>query len=287
MNLELKHPIAFFDLETTGITVGTDKIIEIAIIKVDTNGNEEKYQQRFNPGIAIPQESIDIHGLTNEMLKDEPAFESKVDEIIAFLDDATLAGFNSNRFDIPMLLEEILRAGKELDMTNRKSIDVQTIYHKKEPRTLAAAYQFYCDQELENAHAAMADTAATFEIFKAQLEKYEDLAQNNVEELADYSAQGNFKIGDFAGRLVRDEKNRLLINFGKYKGQIVQEVLVKDPSYYNWMMNGDFPLFTKALMTQEMDAVKASGKLQKKVPKKEKPVDMNQKLEQLKKKFNA
>lgn len=287
MNLELENPIAFFDLETTGITVGSDKIIEIAIIKIDGEGKEETYQQRFNPGMKIPQESIDIHGLTNEELKDEPLFEEKADEIIAFLGEATLAGFNSNRFDIPMLLEELLRAGKQLNMTKRMSIDVQTIYHKKEPRTLAAAFEFYCGQKLENAHSAMADTKATYEIFKSQLVKYDDLPKNNIEELADYSAQGNFKIGDYAGRLVRDEKNRLLINFGKYKGQVVQEVLLKDPSYYNWMMNGDFPLFTKALMTQEMDALKASGKLQKKAPKKPKKEDMSSKLEQLKNKFNS
>lgn len=287
MNKDLNSPIAFFDLETTGITVGTDKIIEIAIIKVDAEGNEERYEQRFNPEMQIPQESIDIHGITNDDLIDEPIFSEKADEIIEFLGDCALAGFNSNRFDIPMLLEELLRAGKELDMSKRKSIDVQTIYHKKEPRTLGAAYKFYCNQEIDNAHSAMADTQATYEVFKAQLNQYEDLSTQSLEELSDYSAQGNFKIGDFAGRLVRDKENRLLINFGKYKGQIVQEVLLKDPSYYNWMMNGDFPMFTKALMTEEMNELKASGKLQKKHPKQKKPQDMSQKLDLLKKKFNS
>ena len=296
MKLNLKRPVVFFDLETTGINIAKDKIVEIAILKVSPDGSEESYTQRFNPEMDIPAEISEIHGITNEMVKDSPTIKDGADKIISFIGDADLAGFNSNRFDIPMLLEELLKAGKELNMTDRKSIDVQTIYHKKEPRTLSAAYKYYCNEDLVNAHSAEADTNATYAVLKAQLEKYDDV-ENDVDFLAEFSTQGGVKVGDFAGRLLRDKEDRLLINFGKYKGQIVQDVLLKDPSYYSWMMKGEFPLFTKNLMTQEMDIVKKSGKLasqQKNTKPKSKPAfkkkpktNMDDKLDLLKKKFNA
>jgi DNA polymerase-3 subunit epsilon len=303
MNLKLEKPVVFFDLETTGINVTNDKIVEIAILKISPDGSEESFTQRYNPGIDIPVETSEIHGITNAMVKDSPSFEEGADKIISFIGDADLAGYNSNRFDIPMLLEELLKIGKEFDMTTRKSIDVQTIFFKKEQRTLSAAYKFYCGEELVNAHSAVADVKATYEVLKSQLDKYDDL-ENDAEFLAEFTVQGGAKIGDFAGRLVKDKEDRLLINFGKYKGQVVEDVLLKDPSYYNWMMRGEFPLYTKHLMTIEMNKVKTSGKLSQKpnppkaksvhakkaVPKKvvkKKTEDLGAQLDMLKQKFNS
>jgi len=247
MNLELKNPIAFFDLETTGIDVTKDRIVEIAIIKVHPNGKEEEKTLRINPTIPIPKESSKIHKIYDEDIKDAPTFKAVAKEIATFIEGCDLAGFNSNRFDIPLLAEEFLRAEVDIDMRKRRMVDVQTIFHKMEQRTLVAAYKFYCNESLENAHAAMADTKATYEVLKAQLEKYDDL-ENDVDFLSKFST--HHKHADFLGRIIINKKDEEVINFGKYKGQTVESVFAKDPGYYGWIMNADFPLYTKKVFTE-------------------------------------
>ncbi len=247
MQLNLKNPLVFFDLETTGINIVKDRIIEISYVKVHPNGKEESKTRRINPGMPIPPESTAIHGITDDDVKDCPTFKEIAKSLASQIEGCDLAGFNSNRFDIPMLVEEFLRAGVDIDLNRRKFVDVQTIFHKMEQRTLAAAYKFYCDKELENAHTAEADTMATYEILKAQLDKYPDL-ENDIHFLSKYSSFTNNV--DFAGRMVYNEKGEEVINFGKYKGQLVSEVLQKDPGYYSWIMNGDFPLNTKKMLTE-------------------------------------
>ncbi|SDT97028.1 DNA polymerase-3 subunit epsilon [Polaribacter sp. Hel1_33_78] len=245
MNLDLKKPIVFFDLETTGINIANDKIVEISILKVFPNGNKESKTWLVNPEMEIPQGSIDVHGITNEKVATEPTFKelaSKVNEMIAGCD---LAGFNSNRFDIPLLAEELMRAGIDFDMKNRKAIDVQVIFHKKEQRTLSAGYQFYCEKELEGAHGAEADTNATYEILLAQLTKYKDIG-NTVDALSEYSTHG--KRADFAGFILMNEEDQEIFSFGKYKGRTVVEVLKENPGYNNWIQNADFPLYTKKVL---------------------------------------
>ena len=247
MNLKLKNPIAFFDLETTGIDVTNDRIVEIAIIKVHPNGKEEEKTLRINPTIPIPKESSKIHKIYDEDIKDAPTFKAVAKEIATFIEGCDLAGFNSNRFDIPLLAEEFLRAEVDIDMRKRRMVDVQTIFHKMEQRTLVAAYKFYCNESLENAHAAMADTKATYEVLKAQLEKYDDL-ENDVDYLSKFST--HHKHADFLGRIILNKKDEEVINFGKYKGQTVESVFAKDPGYYGWIMNADFPLYTKKVFTE-------------------------------------
>ncbi len=247
MNLELKNPIAFFDLETTGIDVTKDRIVEIAIIKVHPNGDEEEKTLRINPTIPIPKESSKIHKIYDEDIKDAPTFKAVAKEIATFIEGCDLAGFNSNRFDIPLLAEEFLRAEVDINMRKRRMVDVQTIFHKMEQRTLVAAYKFYCNESLENAHAAMADTKATYEVLKAQLEKYDDL-ENDVDFLSKFST--HHKHADFLGRIIINKKDEEVINFGKYKGQTVESVFAKDPGYYGWIMNADFPLYTKKVFTE-------------------------------------
>ena len=245
MNLELQKPIVFFDLETTGINIATDKIVEISILKVFPNGNKESKTWLVNPEMEIPKDSSEIHGITNEKVAAEPTFKelaSKVSEMIAGCD---LAGFNSNRFDIPLLAEELMRAGIDFDMNDRKAIDVQVIFHKKEQRTLSAGYQFYCGKELEGAHGAEADTNATYEILLAQLDKYEDIG-NNVDALSEYSTHG--KRADFAGFILMNDKDQEIFSFGKYKGRTVEEVFKENPGYNNWIQNADFPLYTKKVL---------------------------------------
>ena len=248
MELNLKNPLIFFDLETTGIDIVHDRIVEISFIKVYPGGKEECKTRRINPEIPIPPESTAVHGITDEDVKDCPTFRAIAKSLAAQIEGCDLAGFNSNRFDIPLLVEEFLRAGVDVDLSKRKFVDVQTIFHKMEQRTLSAAYKFYCNKSLENAHAAEADTRATYEILKAQLDRYPDVLQNDIKFLSEYSCFT--KNVDFAGRVVYDENGEEVINFGKYKGRPVENVLQNDPSYYDWIMNGDFPLNTKKVFTE-------------------------------------
>ncbi len=247
MQLNLKNPLVFFDLETTGIDIVRDRIVEISYIKVYPNGKEETKTQRINPGMPIPPASTAIHGITDDDVKDCPHFKEIAKTLAAQIEGCDLAGYNSNRFDIPMLAEEFLRADVNVDLTKRKFIDVQTIFHKMEQRTLSAAYKFYCNKSLENAHTASADTMATYEVLKAQLDRYPEL-ENDVTFLSKFSSFNNNV--DFAGRMVYNDKGQEVFNFGKHKGQLVTEVFASDPNYYAWMMNGDFPLNTKQKLTE-------------------------------------
>ncbi len=247
MQLNLKNPLVFFDLETTGIDIVKDRIVEISFIKVYPNGKEETKSRRINPEMPIPPASTAIHGITDEDVKDCPTFREIAKSLASQIEGCDLAGYNSNRFDIPMLAEEFLRAGVDIDLTKRKFIDVQTIFHKMEQRTLSAAYKFYCNKSLENAHSATADTMATYEVLKAQLDKYPQL-ENDVNFLSKFSSFN--KNVDFAGRMIYNDNGEEIFNFGKYRGQLVTEVLAKDSNYYDWMMKGDFPLNTKQKLTQ-------------------------------------
>lgn len=247
MQLNLKNPIVFFDLETTGINIVKDRIVEISFVKVHPNGKEETKTRRINPEMPIPPESTAIHGITDEDVKDCPTFKEIAKSLATQIEGCDLAGYNSNRFDIPLLAEEFLRAGVDIDLNRRKFIDVQTIFHKMEQRTLSAAYKFYCDKSLENAHTAEADTMATYEVLKAQLDRYPEL-QNDIDFLSKYSSYTNNV--DFAGRMVYNDKGEEIINFGKHKGRLVEEVLKTDLGYYEWMMKGDFPLNTKKKLTE-------------------------------------
>lgn len=248
MKLNLKNPLVFFDLETTGTNINTDRIVELSYLKVYPNGNEESKTMRINPEMHIPEESSSIHGIYDEDVVDCPTFKEVAKLLAKEIEGADLAGFNSNRFDIPLLAEEFLRAGVDIDLSRRKFIDVQVIYHKLEQRTLSAAYKFYCDKELEDAHTAEADTRATYEVLKAQLERYQTVLKNDVAFLSEYSSFN--RNVDFAGRIVYDENNVPMFNFGKYKGKSVVDVLKRDPGYYAWMMQGDFTLNTKQVLTK-------------------------------------
>ncbi|GAB7086783.1 3'-5' exonuclease [Marinifilum fragile] len=247
MNLNLKNPIAFIDLETTGINVAKDRIVEICIVKVSPNGDEEVKTYRVNPEMHIPAHASAVHGIKDEDVKDEPTFKELGKNIAKYLEGCDLAGYNSNRFDFPLLAEEFLRADIDFDMRKRKFIDVQTIFHKMEQRTLSAAYRFYCNKELEGAHGAEADTKATYEVLKSQLDKYDSL-ENDIEFLAKFSTQN--KNADFAGFIIIDDKGVERFNFGKNKGKTVEEVLEQQPGYYGWVMNSDFPLYTKKILTE-------------------------------------
>jgi DNA polymerase III subunit epsilon len=246
MNLNLKNPIVFFDLETTGLSMVTDRIVEIAILKVHVDGQEETKSMRINPGMPIPKQSSDIHGITDSDVKDCPMFKDVARGLANFIDKCDIGGFNSNKFDIPLLAEEFLRAGIDIDFNKRKMVDVQTIFHKMEKRNLEAAYKFYCDKTLENAHSAEADTIATYEVLKAQLDRYPEL-QNDIDFLANFSSHN--RNADFAGRIIFNDKNEEVFNFGKYKGRKVEEIFDTDTGYYGWMMNGDFALNTKNVIT--------------------------------------
>ena len=249
MKLNLCNPIIFFDLETTGLDVSTDRIVELCYIKVEPNENEETCSMRINPERHIPEESSNIHGITDEDVKDCPTFKQVAAKLWHTFEGCDLAGFNSNKFDIPMIVEEFMRAGIDIDLSKRKFIDVQNIYHKMERRNLVAAYKFYCGKDLTDAHSAIADTKATYEVLQAQLDKYPDELQNDIQFLSDFSRMGNNI--DFAGRFVYAEDGVTeMVNFGKYKGKTVKEVLAKDPSYYSWMMRGDFTMNTKQVLTK-------------------------------------
>ncbi|PLX07814.1 MAG: DNA polymerase III subunit epsilon [Marinilabiliales bacterium] len=247
MNIELRKPIVFFDLETTGINITTDRIVEVSLLKVLPNGTEQLKTYRVNPEMPIPAESTAIHGISDEDIKDAPTFKMIAKELASFIEDSDLGGFNSNKFDVPLLAEEFIRADTSIDLKKRRFVDVMVIFMKKEPRNLSAAYKFYCDKNLEDAHTAEADTKATFEIFKSQLEKYSDLGKS-IDEVSSFSSHN--RNADFAGRLVYDEEENILINFGKYKGKKLSDVLKKDPSYYDWVQKADFPLYTKQVFTR-------------------------------------
>ncbi len=247
MQLNLKNPIVFFDLETTGVDTSRDRIVEISTVKVFPNGEKEVKTRRLNPEMHIPEEATAVHGITDEDVANEPPFRAIAKSLAAYLEGCDFGGFNSNKFDVPVLMEEFLRAGVDVDFKNRKFIDVQNIFHKMEQRTLEAAYKFYCDKALDNAHSAEADTMATYEVLMAQLDRYPEL-QNDVAYLADFSARG--QSADYAGRILYNEKGEEIFGFGKYKGRSVADVFREEPSYYSWMMNGDFPLYTKKVITE-------------------------------------
>jgi len=248
MKLNLKNPLIFFDLETTGTDTAKDRIVEISYLKVHPNGKEEVKTKRINPGIPIPPSAIAIHGISDDDVKDCSTFRQIAKSLADQIEGCDLAGFNSSRFDIPLLVEEFLRAGVDIDFSKRKMIDVQVIFHRKEPRTLEAAYKFYCDSDLTDAHSAEADTKATYEVLKAQLDKYPDL-ENDMEKLAkEFSAYNNNV--DLAGRIVLNDNGVEVFNFGKHKGKPVAEVLKNEPSFYAWIMDADFPLNTKQVLTK-------------------------------------
>lgn len=246
MKLNLTKPICFFDLETTGTNISKDRIVEISILKVYPDGKEESKTWLVNPEMKIPKEVIAIHGITDEDVKDKPAFKEIAKEIHNFLKDSDLGGFNSNRFDIPILAEEMLRAEVDFDMKNRVSVDVQTIFHKMEQRTLSAAYKFYCDKNLDEAHSAEADTKATYHVLKAQLEKY-DILENDTKFLAEFSSRKQY--ADFAGFISYNKKGEECFAFGKHKNKRVVDVMEDEPGYFGWLLNADFPLYTKKVLT--------------------------------------
>ena len=246
MNLNLTKPICFFDLETTGINISKDRVVEISILKVYPDGKEESKTWLVNPEMDIPAEVTAIHGIRNEDVADKPTFKELAKEINNVIKDSDLGGFNSNRFDIPLLAEEMLRADMDFDMKSRVAVDVQTIFHKMEQRTLTAAFKFYCDKSLEDAHSAEADTMATYEVLKAQLDRYENL-ENDTTFLADFSSRK--KLADFAGFIAYDKEGDECFSFGKHKGKKVTEILEKEPGYFGWLLSADFPLYTKKVLT--------------------------------------
>lgn len=247
MELKLTKPICFFDLETTGTNVAKDRIVEIAILKVYPNGNKESKTWLVNPEMEIPAEVIAVHGISNEKVANEPTFKQLSKEIYNLIKDSDLAGFNSDRFDIPLLAEEMLRADVDFDMKSMVSVDVQTIFHKMEKRTLGAAYKFYCDKDLTDAHSAAADTNATYEVLKAQLDRYPEL-ENNVKKLSEFTTRKQSL--DFAGFIAKNKEGEPVFTFGKHKGKLVNDVLDNEPGYFGWILNADFPLYTKKVLTQ-------------------------------------
>jgi DNA polymerase-3 subunit epsilon len=247
MKLKLKRPLVIFDLETTGMNINRDRIVEICLLKIYPDDREEIRTYLVNPGVPIPPEVTEIHGIKDEDVKDKPGFKEISNELNNFLKDCDFGGFNSNKFDFPMLVEEFYRAGIEFDIEKRKFIDAQRIYHFKEPRNLKAAYRFYCEKELENAHSAEADTIATWAVLKAQLQKYDDIP-DDIEGLHRMSGQNN--LADLAGRFIYNPDGEVLFNFGKHKGKKVKDILKAEPGYYNWMMDGDFSMQTKNVLTR-------------------------------------
>jgi len=246
MKLELQRPIAFIDLETTGINIGTDKIVEIAVVKILPDGSKLVKRKLINPQMPIPQSSSDVHGITNEMVKDAPTFKQVANEIKQFIDNSDLGGYNSNRFDVPMLIEEFSRAGLEFSTEGRKMLDVQKIFHMMEQRTLSAAYKFYCEKTLDGAHSAEVDAQATWEILQAQVERYPNIG-TNLESIVKFTGEDD--IVDFARRFIKVNGIEIF-NFGKHKGKAVTEVLKAEPQYYDWMMKGDFAINTKQKLTE-------------------------------------
>ncbi len=248
MELKLKNPLIFFDLETTGIDTSKDRIVEISLMKVHPDGSQEVKTRRLDPEMHIPESATAVHGITDDDVRDCPRFREVAKSLAAWIEGCDLAGYNSNKFDIPILAEEFLRAGVDVDLKKRKAIDVQNIFHKMEQRTLVAAYKFYCGGELEDAHSAEADTRATYEVLKGQLDKYAGEIENDVDFLAEFSTRE--AVADYAGRVVYNEQGIEIFSFGKHKGRPVAEVFAEEPSYYTWMMNGDFPEYTKKVITE-------------------------------------
>jgi DNA polymerase-3 subunit epsilon len=260
MKLNLKRPIAFFDLESTGVNVASDRIVELSFLKVNPDGTEEIRTRRINPTIPIPLEASLIHGIYDEDVKNEPTFSQVAQDLARFLKNADLGGYNSNKFDIPMLIEEFLRCDIEFDMEGRKTVDVQNIFHQMEQRTLKAAYKFYCGKDIENAHSAEADIRATYDVLLAQIEKYEGVkiqdkkgnwiipVENDIEALYKFTSLN--QVVDYAGRMIYNEKGEEVFNFGKHKGRRVEDIFTQEPSYFDWIMNGDFTLDTKRKLTQ-------------------------------------
>lgn len=247
MELNLKRPMVIFDLETTGINITTDRIVEITLLRIETNGKESEKTFLVNPSVPIPAFATEIHGISDEDVKDKPLFKEIAKNVASVFEGADIAGFNSNKFDIPLLAEEFLRAEVDFDMRNRKFVDVQVIFHKMEQRNLAAAYKFYCKKELVDAHSSKADTLATYEILKAQLDVYPDIPKT-IPELSEFSSQN--RTVDLAGQIIYNDKDVEVFNFGKYKGMAVEDVFIKDPGYYGWMLNSQFPLYTKKVLTE-------------------------------------
>ena len=247
MKLNLKRPIIFFDLETTGVNTSTDRIVEISLVKVMPDGEEIVKTRRINPEMPIPPEATEIHHITDEDVKDCPTFRQIAKSLYQFMEGCDFGGFNSNRFDLPMLVEEFMRAGVDVDFKNRRFVDVQNIFHQMEQRTLVAAYKFYCDKDLTEAHSAEADTLATYEVLKAQLDRYSNL-ENNIEALAAFSSRG--ETADYAGRIGYNDKGEEIFLFGKHKNRTVSDVFTTEPTYYAWLMNGDFPAYTKKVLTE-------------------------------------
>ncbi|MBW7871744.1 MAG: 3'-5' exonuclease [Flavobacteriia bacterium] len=245
--LKLHKPICFFDLETTGLNVGKDRIVEISVLKVFPNGNKESKTLRVNPEIPISREAQAVHGISNEDVVDEPTFKEIAPQIWEMMKDSDLAGYNSNRFDVPLLAEEFMRSDFEFDIDRHRLVDVQVIFYKKEPRDLTSAFKYYCDKDLKDAHSAAADVEATYEVLKAQIEKYEDL-ENDIRFLSEFTTQK--KTADLAGFIVYNDKGDEIFSFGKHKGKKVTEVFDTDPGYYGWIQNADFPLYTKKVLTK-------------------------------------
>ncbi|MDG1736111.1 MAG: 3'-5' exonuclease [Crocinitomicaceae bacterium] len=259
MNISLNKPLCVFDLETTGLQVTKDRIVQIAVIKINPDGLKEELNLIVNPEMEIPQEVIDIHGITNERAKECPTFKELAVQVATFIGNSDLVGFNSNKFDIPVLAEEFLRVGVDFDLSNRAFIDVQNIFHKMEQRTLVAAYKFYCEKDLNNAHDAMFDTIATWEVLEKQIEKYN--LDSDVNRLADLSRAGNHKIVDMAGRIAINTKGEVIYNFGKHKGKTVEQISKSEPGYYGWMLEADFPLYTKSVLRKAMESIKEANRL--------------------------
>ena len=260
MSLKLNRPIVFFDLETTGVNIVKDRIVEISILKIFPNGNKESKTWLVNPTIPIPQETIDIHGITNKKVEKEPKFKEIYEDILVLIKDCDLAGYNSNKFDIPLLAEEFLRCEYDFSINNINTIDVQNIFHKLEQRTLSAAYKFYCKKDLENAHSAEADTIATYEILLAQIKKYDEL-DNDIKFLSQFSRRGNKSI-DIAGFIKLNDKNKEIITFGKYKGKTIKEIYDENPGYFSWINQADFPLYTKKVLKDLVTKVKLQNKFE-------------------------
>lgn len=290
MNIQLTRPIITFDVESTGLNVSKDRIIEIAILKVHPDGKEETYESMVDPEMEIPKEIVELTGIQNSDVKGQPKFVEIAKDILAFIEGADLVGYNFHKLDIPLLAEEFLRVGIDFDIDGRKLIDVQNIFHKMEKRTLAAAYLFYCKKDLEDAHSAMADTRATWEVLNAQLNHYSTL-QDDVNFLAEFSKNSANQYADFTGRLARNEKGEVAYNFGKHKGKTVEEVNQTEPGYYGWFVGDstDFPNYTKSVLKKEMERIKTEQAkvkaAQQKPIEKEGNLSIEAKLDALKNKF--
>ena len=256
MQLNLKRPLLFFDIESTGLNVATDRIVEISMVKVMPDGSRQVKTRRVNPTIPIPEAARAVHGISDDDVKDEPTFSQLAKSMLQFMEGCDIAGYNALNFDIPMLTEEFMRVGLDPKFRERNLVDVQVIFYKKEPRTLSGAYKFYCDKNLEDAHTAQADTMATLEVLEAQLDRYPDI-ENDVAALAEYTKRN--KMLDYAGRFILDDNDRPVFNFGKHKGKLVTDVLDNEPSYYSWMMDGDFTQDTKNVLTK----IRLEGKYSK------------------------